>query len=244
MSEVESILGSESASDPESNSAAGSGRKTGKDTKGHVFVIAAPSGTGKTTICRRILERDPRLQLSVSHTTRSKRVGEEDGVHYHFVDEAAFLELTRKDAFLEHAEYGGNLYGTSWRAIEAPLEAGEDVVLEIEVQGAEQVRDRRPDACLIFLLPPSLEVLEKRLRGRGTDDDAVIAKRMALVDRELAAARFFDFAVVNDDLEQAVAEVLGVIAAVRDGRTGEAEANHGREAVLARWEAARSATRD
>ncbi|MBW1882497.1 MAG: guanylate kinase, partial [Deltaproteobacteria bacterium] len=117
---------------------------TSASPRGHIFVIAAPSGTGKTTLCRHLLERDPRLRLSVSHTTRAIRSGEEDGVHYHFVSEKAFRDLDQCNAFLEHAAYGDNLYGTSWAAIEAPLEAGEDVVLEIEVQGAEQVKRRRP----------------------------------------------------------------------------------------------------
>jgi guanylate kinase len=203
--------------------------------RGHVFVIAAPSGTGKTTVCRHILERDPHLRLSISHTTRKPRSGEKDGVHYHFVSGEEFRELREAEGFLEHAEYGGNAYGTSWKAIEEPLDLGHDVVLEIEVQGAAQVRDRRPSACLIFLLPPSLEVLEDRLRGRGTDEEAVIQRRMALVDRELAAAKIFDFAVINDDLEQAVTDVLDLIAAVREGRSEEIAALYGRACVLKRW---------
>ena len=203
--------------------------------KGHVFVIAAPSGTGKTTVCRHLLERDPQLRLSISHTTRKPRSGEKDGVHYHFVSGEKFRELREADGFLEHAEYGGNAYGTSWKAIEEPLELGHDVVLEIEVQGAAQVRDRRPSACLIFLLPPSLEVLEDRLRGRGTDEEAVIQRRMALVDRELAAAKIFDYAVINDDLEQAVTDVLDLIAAVREGRSEEIAALYGRASVLEGW---------
>jgi guanylate kinase len=203
--------------------------------RGHVFVIAAPSGTGKTTVCRHILERDPHLRLSISHTTRKPRSGEKDGAHYHFVSGEEFRELREAEGFLEHAEYGGNAYGTSWKAIEEPLDLGHDVVLEIEVQGAAQVRERRPSARLIFLLPPSLEVLEDRLRGRGTDEEAVIQRRMALVDRELAAAKIFDFAVINDDLEQAVTDVLDLIAAVREGRSEEIAALYGRACVLERW---------
>jgi guanylate kinase len=210
------------------------------ETPGHVFVIAAPSGTGKTTICRHVLERDSRLRLSVSHTTRRPRPGERDGVAYHFVSEEAFRELREAGGFLEHAEYGGNVYGTSWMAIDEPLRMGFDVVLEIEVQGAAQVKERRPSACLIFLLPPSLAVLEERLRGRGTDSEAVIQRRMALVDRELAAAKLFDFAVVNDDLDRAVEEVLEVIRAVREGRGAEIAPEHGLAAVLDRWLRAQS----
>lgn len=203
--------------------------------KGRVFVIAAPSGTGKTTICRRILERDPRLRLSVSHTTRKPRAGEKEGLDYHFVSEEAFRALREADGFLESAKYVGNTYGTSWQAIEAPLEVGVDVVLEIEVQGAAQVRRRLDDACLIFLLPPSLEALEERLLGRGTDDEAVIRRRLALVGEELKAAKIFDYAVVNDDLERAVMDVLAVVAAVREGRSAEIAPRFGRESVLERW---------
>ncbi len=209
--------------------------------RGHVFVIAAPSGTGKTTICRRILELDRELRLSTSHTTRKPRAGEQDGVHYHFVSAGAFRDLVRAGAFLEHAEYGGNIYGTSWQAIDGPLSEGLDVVLEIEVQGAAQVKKRNADACLIFLLPPSLAVLEERLRGRGTDDEAVIQQRMALSDTELAAAEIFDFAIVNDDLERAVQEVLMVIRAVREGREAELRQRFGRAAVMAKFGSAQSA---
>jgi guanylate kinase len=211
----------------------GEGRVSKPD--GHIFVIAAPSGTGKTTICERILARDSRLRLSISHTTRAPRDGEQDGVHYHFVSEKAFRLLREDDGFLEHAEYNGNAYGTSWKAIDGPLELGQDVVLEIEVQGARQVRTRRPSACLIFLLPPDLEVLEARLRGRGTDDEDVIQRRMALVDREVAAAEIFDYAVINDELDPAVEQVLEVIRAVREDRGAEISSSHGRPAVLARW---------
>lgn len=216
----------------------------GASGPGHVFVIAAPSGTGKTTVCRRILAADPRLRLSVSHTTRAPRAGERDGLDYHFVEDRRFRELVDGGAFLEHAEYGGHAYGTSWQAIEAPLAAGEDVVLEIEVQGAAQVRERLPSACLIFLLPPDLEVLERRLRDRGTDTEAVIQKRMALVDRELAAAGIFDYAIVNDDLDRAIEDVLAVIHGVRAGRSEALAARHGRAQVLTRWQQARSRSGD
>lgn len=206
--------------------------------RGHVFVIAAPSGTGKTTLCRRLLERDHRLRLSVSHTTRPRRSGEVDGVDYHFVDsKKAFRDLTDAGVFLEHAEYNNNLYGTSSEAIDAHLSNGDDVLLEIEVQGAEQVKEKRPDATLIFLLPPTLAVLEERLRGRKTDSEEVIQHRMALVDRELAAADHFDFAVVNDDLERAVDEVLQVIEAVRADRSDAIAGLFGRATVLGRWHA-------
>ena len=151
--------------------------------KGIPFVVAAPSGTGKTTVCHLILDQDPGLRFSVSHTTRRARKGEQDGVDYHFVTAAHFRQLREQGAFLEHAEYSGRLYGTSEEALEELLEAGYDAVIEIEVQGARQIRRRRPDARFIFLLPPSMEALEERLRGRGTDDEEAIEQRLAVACR-------------------------------------------------------------
>lgn len=203
--------------------------------RGIPFLVAAPSGTGKTTVCRAVMERDSGLRFSVSHTTRAPRAGERDGVDYHFVDGAEFRRLVDADAFLEHAEYAGNLYGTSWDSLEGPLSAGRDLLLEIEVRGAGQVRARREDVCFIFLLPPSMEELEKRLRGRGTDTEDVIQKRLAEASNELAAADIFDFAVVNDQLDTAVEAVLGIINEVRAGRPESLLSRFGREAVLARW---------
>jgi len=189
--------------------------------RGIPFVVAAPSGTGKTTVCRRIVERDENVVFSVSHTTRERRAGERDGVDYHFASGEEFERLVASGSFLEWAVYNGNQYGTSWRAIETPLGAGRDVLLEIEVQGASQVRARRADARLIFLLPPSMELLEERLRGRGTDSPEQIRKRLSLARRELAAVRDFDYAVVNDDVERCVAAVLEIIAAERRGGSRE-----------------------
>ncbi len=180
--------------------------------------MAAASGTGKTTVCRAVVERDPQVAFSVSHTTRKQRPRERDGVDYHFVDEPGFRALVEAGAFLVWAEYAGHLYGTSWREIERHLEAGSDVLLEIEIQGARQVRERRDDARLIFLVPPSLGDLEARLRGRGTDADAEIERRLAVASRELEAASWFDHAVVNDDLEQAIDDTVEIIAAERAGR--------------------------
>ncbi len=182
------------------------------------LVVAAPSGTGKTTVCRQLVERDERIVFSVSHTTRARREGERDGVDYHFATEAEFRRLVEQGAFLEWAEYNGHLYGTSWLAIEEPLTGGLDVLLEIEVQGASQVRERRRDARLIFLLPPSLRVLEERLRGRGTDSEDEIGRRLQLARRELESAPLFDYAVVNDDLERCVESVREIVAAERRGR--------------------------
>ena len=203
------------------------------------FVIAAPSGTGKTTVCRRALERDGHLDFSISHTTRSPRQGERDGVDYHFVSASEFRRLVEDGAFVEHAEYNAENYGTSHEALRLPMEEqGRDVLLEIEVQGAAQVRERRLDARFIFLLPPSMEILEARLRGRGTDGDAAVDRRLAMADRELEAIRFFDYAVVNDDLDTAVGQVLDIVAAERSRREdllAAARRLHGREQVLAGW---------
>ncbi len=179
------------------------------------FVIAAPSGTGKTTICRLLLDRDPLLRLSVSHTTRPKREVEIDGVHYHFVSEDEFRALVEQGAFLEWARFSENLYGTSLAAMEARLAEGLDPLLEIEVQGAGQVREQRSEACLIFLLPPSLEALEARLKGRETDSDEEIRRRLGKARGEIERAQIFDYAVINDDLEATVDELIALLASVR-----------------------------
>ena len=182
---------------------------------GMVVVVAAPSGTGKTTVCRRVVERDPQIEFSVSHTTRPQRPAERDGVDYHFVDRERFARLEREGAFLESAEYNGNRYGTSWAAIENPLAVGRDVLLEIEVQGASQVRERRPDARFVFLLPPSLAELRQRLECRGTDSPEAISARIEVARRELGEGRLFDYAVTNDELEECVRRVLEILAAER-----------------------------
>ena len=185
--------------------------------RGVPFVLSAPSGAGKTTVCKGVIARDAGIVVSVSHTTRAPRPGERPGVEYHFVSSAEFRKLVAAGAFLEHAEYSGNLYGTSWAAIDAPLARGQDVLLEIETEGARQVRERRPDAHLIFLLPPSLAGLESRLRGRGTEKSEEIDRRLAIARREFATANLFDSFVVNEDAERAVGDVLSIVAAVRAG---------------------------
>ena len=202
--------------------------------RGIPFVVSAPSGTGKTTVCRQVVARDPDIVFSISHTTRKRREGEEDGRDYHFVTPQRFHELVEADAFVEHAEYAGNLYGTSWASIDGPLEKGRDVLLEIEVQGAAQIRERRRDARFLFLLPPSQAVLESRLRNRGSDSDDAIHHRLALSGREVKAVNGFDYAVVNDDLERCVEAVLSVVRAERAGETAEAHARFGREGTVRR----------
>jgi guanylate kinase len=183
-------------------------------------VVAAPSGTGKTTVCKAVVERDSGIELSISHTTRPRRVAEVDGRDYHFVDAAEFRRMEGEGAFLEWATYNDNLYGTSWAAIEAPLASGRDVLLEIEVQGAGQVSERRDDAPLIFLLPPSMDELQRRLERRGTDAPAQIQKRLAVAERELEAILSFDYAVTNADLERCIVDVLAIIAGERAGEVG------------------------
>jgi guanylate kinase len=203
--------------------------------------VAAPSGTGKTTVCRLAIERDPRLCFSVSHTTRPPRVGERDGIDYNFVSAEEFRDLVVRSVFLEYAEFNGHLYGTSWEALEHPLAEGRDLIVEIEVQGARQLRERRPGACFVFLLPPSMTVLGDRLRGRGTDSAETIAKRLAIAENELRAIGSFDYAVINDDLECAVSSLLEIVEARRAGRGEALEREYGSAAVFERWREATDA---
>ncbi len=200
--------------------------------RGIPFVVSAPSGTGKTTVCRAVVERDPQIEFSISHTTRPRRPAEVDGVHYHFVTSEAFAELVAAGGFVEHAEYAGNQYGTSWQSIDEPLAAGRDLLLEVEVQGARQLRARRDDARLVFLLPPSWQDLEDRLRGRGTDSEEAIAKRLDTAHVELAAVHQFDYAVVNDVVEEAIDAVLAIVRAERRGEPGSVRERFDRAAVV------------
>jgi guanylate kinase len=202
--------------------------------RGIPFVVSAPSGTGKTTVCRGLVARDPGIEFSVSHTTRKQRTGETDGQDYHFVERGEFERLVRAGAFVEHAEYAGNLYGTSHASLDAPLGRGRDLLLEVDVQGALQLRERRPDARFVFLLPPSLAELERRLRGRGTDAPEVVERRLAEVRRELAAVHHFDYAVVNEDLERTVETLCEIVAAERAGRSEALRARHGVAATVSR----------
>jgi len=192
--------------------------------RGIPFVVSAPSGTGKTTVCRAVVSCDPGIVSSVSHTTRAPRSGERDGVDYHFVPKDRFEALVAQGAFLEHAEYRGHLYGTTWVAVDAPLSQGRDVLLEIDTAGAAQVRDRLPAARLVFLRPPSFEVLEQRLRDRRTDGEEVIRQRLAIARDELEQAPRYDYQVVNDDLERAIRSVLEIVCAERSGDTAEVRA--------------------
>jgi guanylate kinase len=179
-------------------------------------VIAGPSGVGKGTVVRRLLERDPSLWLSVSITTRAPRPGERDGVDYHFVTADEFDALRRDGELLEFFDVFGHSYGTPRAPVDEHLQGGRDVVLEIDVQGAEAVRRARPDALLVFVKPPSRAEQRRRLVARGVDDPAEIERRLAAAADEEARARDFDAVVVNDDVDRAVAEVAGILASRRE----------------------------
>ena len=184
--------------------------------RGTLIVIAGPSGVGKGTVIQRLLSRIPEgPALSVSVTTRGPRPGEIEGVHYHFVTDQEFDRMIVDGSLLEWAEIVGHRSGTPRRPVEELLAAGRDVILEIDVKGAEQVRERVPDALLIFLEPPSLDVLEQRLRGRGTETDAMIEERLRLAAREVEEASWFHAVVVNDDADRAADEVAAIIEASR-----------------------------
>ena len=197
-------------------------------------VVAAPSGTGKTTVCRELVKRDASLCFSVSHTTRRRREGEVNGRDYHFVSPQDFQDLVEAGAFLEWATYNGNHYGTSWKELEARLGEGLDVLLEIEVQGARQVRERRRDARLVFLMPPSSAALRERLTGRGTDSPVEIDRRLQVARDELAAAPDFDYAVVNDDLDDCVSVLEKILAAERSQQMSRLRASCDPVTALAR----------
>lgn len=182
--------------------------------QGLLVVISGPSGAGKGTIVHELLAQDHNLCVSVSATTRSPRPGEVDGTHYYFMDKAKFTQLVETDGMLEHAVYCDNFYGTPRGPVDAARAAGRDVILEIEVQGAMQIKQKCPDCITIFILPPSREVLEKRLRDRGTEDEATVQKRMSQLEREIAAAAQYDFSVVNGALEDAVADVQAILRAM------------------------------
>ena len=180
-----------------------------------VVVVSAPSGAGKTTVLARVLAETPGLRFSVSHTTRPPRTGERDGVDYHFVDEEAFLRLRDAGGLLEWAEVHGNLYGTGVAEIERARAEGRDVLLDLDVQGAALVRARIPGALTVFILPPSYEVLERRLRGRGQDDEPMIRRRLAAAGREIDAFERYDYVLVNDDLDESVEQLKGIVRAAR-----------------------------
>ena len=189
---------------------------------GSLIVISAPSGTGKSTILARVLESVPRLRFSVSHTTRAPRPGEQDGVQYHFVSYEAFEVMIRQDRLLEWATVHGERYGTARAEYEAARAAGQDLLLDIDVQGAAQVRARFKQAISVFILPPSAAALEARLRGRGHDPEESIRRRLANARRELQGYRDYDYVLVNDDLESCTVALQCIIRAARS-RTPQVE---------------------
>lgn len=184
-------------------------------SKGNIFVISAASGTGKTTLVSRLVQQHPNVRVSVSHTTRPPRADEVNGQHYHFVSEEEFVRLAGEGAFLEHAQVFGNYYGTSYESVQSMCEQGYDVILEIDVQGAQQVRKALPEALSIFILPPSLAVLEQRLRQRQTDSEEVIARRLSEAVDEIQQALTFDYVVSNRSLQQAEEELWCIFQAAR-----------------------------
>lgn len=182
---------------------------------GHLYVVAAPSGAGKTTLVRLLLERQADIQLSISNTTRSPRPGEQNGREYHFTTVDDFRSMISRGEFLEWAEVHGNFYGTSKKWIADRLAEGHDVLLEIDWQGAQQVRKLFPEAIGIFILPPSMAELERRLTGRGTDAAEVIARRLAAAQAEMRHVGEFDYVIINNQLEEALADLLAVVRASR-----------------------------
>jgi guanylate kinase len=180
---------------------------------GALFVVSAPSGTGKTTVVDQLVERYPQVWRSRSYTSRPPRIGEVEGVDYNFVSRSAFEEMAQRGEFLEWASIFDNLYGTSQRDTGAALSAGIDLVLVIDVQGARQVRARKPDAVAIFVMPPSFETLAARLRGRNQDSRESIERRLAQARAEVSAIDEYDYVVVNDDLERCLAELGAIIVA-------------------------------
>jgi guanylate kinase len=183
--------------------------------KGKLFVITAPSGAGKSSLIKALLEDEPGLRLSTSYTTRKPRPGEQDGREYHFVDEPAFLAMQARGDFLESAEVHGNRYGTAKKTIQDTLERGQDLILEIDWQGARQVRALYPDCVGIFILPPSMEELERRLRQRGQDAEAAMQRRLANAQVEMAHSGEFKYAIINKDFNTARQELARIVRGER-----------------------------
>lgn len=183
--------------------------------QGTLFIVSAPSGAGKTSLVRELIESLDGIRVSVSHTTRAQRRGEVDGVNYHFVSIAEFEAMISRGEFFEYAQVFDNFYGTSRSAVEALLKAGQDVILEIDWQGAQQVREQVPDSVSIFILPPSCDELERRLASRGTDAHATIARRMRDAVSEMSHYDEYDYLVINDDFTTALRELQSLVIAQR-----------------------------
>ena len=179
--------------------------------KGNLFVISGSSGVGKGTLISLLLKKNPNIMLSISHTTRLPRVGEIDGINYFFRTKEDFKKSIEENAFLEWAQYSDNFYGTKKKFVEKKLNEGFDLILEIDTQGALKVKEKMPEAILIFILPPSLKDLENRLRGRQTESEEVIQKRLNFVENEMKNSKFYDFQIINDDLSIALEKLEGII---------------------------------
>lgn len=182
--------------------------------KGKLFVISGSSGVGKGTLLKQLVQRNPELEVSISATTRNPRPGEVDGVNYFFTSKEDFLKEVENGDFLEWAEFNGNYYGTKQAWVERNLNKGRNLILEIETKGALQIKEKMPDAVLIFILPPSLEELEHRLRGRNTEDEVTIQGRLHEVKREIECSKNYDYRIINDDLEKALAELEKLVKSV------------------------------
>ena len=183
--------------------------------QGNLFIITAASGAGKTSLVSELLAKDSQVKLSISHTTRQPRPSEQNGVHYHFVNDAQFMAILNVGGFLESADVHGAKYGTAQSAVDAALQAGNDVILEIDWQGAAQVRNIYPQSISIFILPPSVEALAERLNNRGQDSSDVIAKRLAAARAEMSHVVEFDYVTINDNFEVALQDLLAIIRASR-----------------------------
>ena len=194
---------------------------------GNLFIVSAPSGAGKSSLTAKLLEEDKNIHLSVSYTTRAPRPGEVDGRDYHFIDKASFLGMLRRGEFLESAEVHGNHYGTSEAWIRAQRAAGHDILLEIDWQGAQQVRRLVPDTIGIFILPPSIAELERRMRARAQDSEEVVRRRMAAAADEMSHAAEFDYVIINNDFEEARRDLIAVVRASRLVYSRQLERNPG-----------------
>jgi len=179
--------------------------------KGRIFIFSGPSGSGKSTILAKVLENDPTAFFSISATTRNPRPGEVNGVNYHFVSKEVFEDMIKNDKLLEYAQYVDNYYGTPSTPVFECVEAGRDVIIEVEVQGFEQLRTKLPEAISIFIAPPSMEILEERLRNRSTETEEKIVKRITTAKKEMEYAKLYNHTVINSDLQTAIKETLDII---------------------------------